>query len=102
MAKHVRGPSSSQPVRLEPGRCRCWECEGWVEVVYYKMRRVVTLQGVQQLVLKIRRCVNPDCSRYHRFYRPEEEGAWALPHSEVGLEVIARVGALRFALHRSV
>jgi hypothetical protein len=63
---------------------------------------VVTLQGLQQLVLKIRRCINPDCPRYHRCYRPEEEGAWALPHSEVGLDVIARVGALRFALHRSV
>lgn len=70
--------------------------------MYYKTRTVVTLQGTQPLRLQIRRCGNPDCPRYHRFYRPEEEGVWALPHSEVGLDVIARVGALRFALHRSV
>ena len=35
-------------------------------------------------------------------YRPEEEGRWALPQGEFGLDVIALVGALRFAEHRSV
>jgi hypothetical protein len=54
------------------------------------------------LVLQIRRCGNRDCPHYRRFYRPEEEGAWALPHAEVGLDVMARVGALRVAQHRSV
>jgi hypothetical protein len=39
---------------------------------------------------------------YRRPYRPEEEGGWALPHGEFGLDVIALVGALRYAEHRSV
>jgi len=39
---------------------------------------------------------------YRRAYRPEEEGRWALPQGEFGLDVIALVGALRFAEHRSV
>jgi hypothetical protein len=34
--------------------------------------------------------------------RPEEEGAWALPHGEFGLDVIARIGSLRYREHRSV
>jgi hypothetical protein len=39
---------------------------------------------------------------YHRPYRPEGEGAFALPQGEFGLDVIALVGALRHAQHRSV
>ncbi len=31
-----------------------------------------------------------------------EEGRWALPHGEFGLDVIALVGGLRYASHRSV
>jgi hypothetical protein len=50
----------------------------------------------------VRRCVQPECSRYHVAYRPEEEGGWALPHGEFGLEVIALIGQWRFREHRSV
>jgi hypothetical protein len=35
-------------------------------------------------------------------YRPEEEGSWALPHGEFGLEVIALIGRWRYSEHRSV
>ena len=35
-------------------------------------------------------------------YRPEEEGRWALPHGEFGLEGIALIGQWRFREHRSV
>lgn len=102
MAKQARQGPTLPVVRLEPCHTRCWECAGPLYAVYHKTRTVVTLHGVQRLDLKIRRCVNPACPRYHQFYRPEEEGAWALPHSEIGLDVRARVGTLRFARHRSV
>lgn len=46
--------------------------------------------------------VNVKCERYHKPCRPEEEGQWALPGHEFGLEVIALVGALRYQEHRSV
>jgi hypothetical protein len=42
------------------------------------------------------------CFPYHVAYRPEEEGSWALPHGEFGLEVIALIGRWRFREHRSV
>jgi hypothetical protein len=69
---------------------------------YDNFRTVTTLTEVVALRLKIRRCHNPDCPRYHRPYRPEEEGRVALPEHEFGLEVIALVGALRYGSHRSV
>jgi hypothetical protein len=70
---------------------------------YDNWRSVSLLNGrVVRLRLKIRRCQNPDCARYHRAYRPETEGHWALPEHEFGLEVIALVGRLRYREHRSV
>jgi len=46
--------------------------------------------------------MEPECPRYHVAYRPEEEGRWALPHGEFGLEIIALIGRWRFREHRSV
>jgi hypothetical protein len=60
------------------------------------------LNAVTRLTLRIRRCPNPDCSRYHRPCHPEAESLLALPHHEFGLDVLALVGRLRHAEHRSV
>jgi hypothetical protein len=69
---------------------------------YNNYRTVVTLMGAVRLRLMIRRCVEAKCARYGRPYRPEAEGFYALPKQEMGLDVIARVGALRHREHRSV
>jgi hypothetical protein len=71
-------------------------------VAYHTERTVLTLQGLCQLTLVVRRCRNQKCPRYQQPYRPEEEGRWALPHGECGLDVIALVGTLRYREHRSV
>ncbi|HEX2081524.1 MAG TPA: ISNCY family transposase [Longimicrobium sp.] len=65
-------------------------------------RTLVTLTGLLRLHLSIRRCPHADCPRYRRPYRPEAEGALALPHHEFGLDVIALIGALRYVQHQSV
>jgi hypothetical protein len=72
----------------------------WLD--YENLRYVTTLEGVVQMKVKVRRCPNPPCERYHKPYRPEAEGRIALPEQEFGLDVIALVGALRYAQHRSV
>jgi mutator family transposase len=71
-------------------------------VAYHTQRTITTLQGNCRLTLCVRRCRNQECPRYHCPYRPEEEGRWALPHGEFGLDVIALVGSLRYISHRSV
>jgi len=48
------------------------------------------------------RCLNRHCTRFRKLCRPEEEGVWALPHGEFGFDVIALVGQLRYAQHRSI
>jgi transposase-like protein len=69
---------------------------------YENRRMVATLSGLVRLRLKVRRCENAGCVRYHRPYRPEGEAAIALAQHEFGLDVIALVGALRYREHRSV
>jgi transposase-like protein len=69
---------------------------------YTNYRTIVTLRGVTQLNLSIRRCHHSACAAHKRPYRPEAEGHYALPHHEFGLDVIAWIGAVRYAEHRSV
>jgi hypothetical protein len=71
-------------------------------VAYHSRRRLTLLDEVVQITLVVRRCRTPSCPHYHRAYRPEEEGALALPHGEFGLDVIALVGQLRYREQRSV
>jgi hypothetical protein len=65
-------------------------------------RSVTTLQGTIRLRLQVRSCRNRECPRYKACLRPEQEGRFALPQHEFGLDVIALVGRLRHAEHRSV
>src|SRR3954447_15315624 len=58
-----------------------------------KPRRVVTtLDGLVLLRPQVRSCRTPDCPRHRVCLRPEQEGRFALPQHEFGLDVIALVG----------
>ena len=102
MARRTKRPPITRTVELAPVRRTCSACGGSLWNVYQTQRTVTTLADVCRLTLTVVRCHNPACPRYHRPYRPEEEGAWALPHHEFGLDVIAHIGALRYREHRSV
>jgi PAS domain-containing protein len=102
MVRRTRRPPAPRRQRLEPVGRRCVGCGGAAHVAYHSRRTVVTLDGLTHLTLVVRRCGNPACALYKRAYRPEEEGRWALPQAEVGLDVVALVGALRYGEHRSV
>jgi hypothetical protein len=69
---------------------------------HHNYRTVTMLAAVLRLTLQIRRCVNPVCPQFGQPYRPEEEGRLALPKHEFGLDVIALIGTLRYAQHRSI
>jgi hypothetical protein len=87
---------------LTPVTTHCPECGHPLWIDYDNFRTVTTLDAVLRLTLHIRRCPNAACRRYHRAFRPEAEPHFALPHHEFGLDVIALVGRLRYAEHRSV
>ena len=102
MARNQPRPQATSEIRLEPLSDLCRACEGKLWVAYHNARTVTTLEGLVRLRLVVRRCVNPQCELYQRSRRPEQEGAFALPQGEFGLDVIALIGALRHAHHRSV
>src|SRR5215207_4841169 len=99
--QHAR-PAARIQHRLDTCRDHCWLCETRLWVAYHRRRKIMTLAGLIELVLPVRRCPNRACDLYRVSVRPEEEGHYALPHGEFGLDVIALVGQLRFAEHRSV
>ncbi len=71
-------------------------------VAYHAQRTLMTFRGLVHLRLVVRRCRNAECALYHVPYRPEAEGAWALPHGEFGLDIITVIGQLRYGEHRSI
>src|SRR3954462_15300404 len=87
---------------LTPVATHCPECARRLHTDYTNFRTVTTLDGVTRLTLTIKRCPNPDCPRFLRPYRPEAEPHFAFPHQESGLDVMALVGRLRSAEHRSI
>jgi hypothetical protein len=95
-------PEATHAMTLTPLKEQCEQCGQPLWVGYHGHRTVTLLDGLWKLTIVVRRCIQPDCPCYHVAYRPEEEGRWALPHGEFGLEVIALIGRWRFREHRSV
>ncbi len=95
-------PQPDRAQSLTPLTVDCPECQHRLRADYNNFRTITTLDGVLRLTLTIRRCPNPDCLRFLRPYRPEAEPHFALPYHEFGLDVMALVGQLRYAEHRSI
>jgi hypothetical protein len=102
MARRTARPQPSQTLELPALTRTCPECGSPLWAAYKAQRSVTTLDGTIRLRLQVRRCRQPQCSRHHVPLRPEQEGHFALPEHEFGLDVIALIGTLRHAHHRSV
>jgi hypothetical protein len=102
MARKTRRPAATAQKQLDVATTACPGCGRNRSIDYYNRRTLTTLQGVVRFRLQIRRCHHTACPLYRRPFRPEAEGRLALPHHEFGLDVLALVGALRYAEHRSV
>lgn len=102
MARTQPRPPATLHRILTPLRIQCAHCDHPLWVAYHTRRTLTTLDGLLRLTLIVRHCPDSSCPLAHQPYRPEAEGALALPHGEVGLDVIALVGTLRYAQHRSV
>ena len=102
MAKKAKTAKPTITRDLTPERTDCPHCGHPTRADYANRRTIHKLDGITRLNLTIRRCHQADCSAHKKPYRPEAEGALALPHHEFGLDVIALIGRLRYTEHRSV
>jgi hypothetical protein len=101
MARRTARPQPDQTLELPTLTRTCPTCGGPLWAAYKTQRSVTTLAGAVRLRLQVRRCRDPHCPRHAIPLRPEQEGRLALPEHEFGLDVIATIGSLRHAQHRS-
>jgi len=101
MAQPSAPPQPSQTLELPALTLTCPACGGPLWAAYMAQRSVTTLDGIVRLRLQVRRCRRPRCPRHAVPLRPEQEGRYALPEHEFGLDIIALIGTLRHAQHRS-
>src|SRR4029079_8632554 len=102
MPRRSARPPADRTLELPAHTRACPWCGRVLWAANKAQRTVTTLEGLVRLRLQVRSCRNPDCPRYKVCLRPEPEGRFALPQHEFGLDVLALVGALRHAEHRSV
>jgi hypothetical protein len=95
-------PEPTESLELAGKLRYCPVCNGPLWAANMARRTVTTLRGLIRLRLQVRSCRDRDCSQYKVCLRPEQEGRFALPQHEFGLDVIALIGTLRHAEHRSV
>lgn len=102
MARRTRTPPPTSACRLVVQRTTCAACGTSLYAAHATQRTIRRLDGVWRLTMPLLRCRSRYCPRYRTLCRPEEEGAWALPHGEFGFDVIVLVGQLRYTQHRSI
>ena len=102
MARRRARPQPDQTIELPAVTRTCPACGAPLWAAYTTQRSVTTLDGTIRLRLQVRRCRQPRCPRHAVPLRPEQEGRFALPEHEFGLDVIALIGTLRHAQHRSI
>ena len=102
MARRTARPRPTRDLELPALTLTCPGCGAALWAAYKTYRTVTTLDGLVRLGLQVRRCRDRGCPRFGMPLRPEGEGRLVLPQHEFGLDVVALIGRLRHAEHRSV
>ena len=76
---------------LEPLTKQCLHCRQRMWLAYTNQRTLITLHGPQHLQIKVYRCGNHRCSRFHKPVRPELESRLSFPHCQYGLDVLLAI-----------
>jgi hypothetical protein len=92
MKPHSSNGPHVEPRLLQPLIQNCLGCHQRMTTAYINQRTLTTLRGTLPLRLRIFWCTNRECHLFHRRYRPELEGRFAVPHCQFGLVVILAVG----------
>jgi hypothetical protein len=102
MARTTHRPRPTATQTLTPLLRHCPACGNTMWAASHHYRTLTPLTDVLRLTRKIRRCLTPACPQVPQPCRPEAEGQLALPQHACSLDVIALVGTLRHAQHRSL
>ncbi len=97
-----RERGASQQMDLYPQLQACPVCHQVMKERYHKRRWIVRLDQPVKVVSHFLECVNTACMRQALVYRPQQEDALALRGYTFGLDVVARIGELRYRNNLSI
>ena len=100
--KKVRSHQGSKLVDLYPTQRTCPNCGEPLVERYRQSRFIVTLSGMLRLNKHVLECQTLNCRQHGVKWRPEGDGALALPYYTFGLDVVARVGELRYREQQTI
>jgi hypothetical protein len=100
--KKVRNYQGCKRIDLYPQDRRCRECGEPLTERYRQSRYIVTLSGMLKLNKHVLGCQTPNCKEGGVNKRPEGEGALVLPNYTFGLDVVARIGEMRYREHETI
>jgi hypothetical protein len=97
-----RDRRGSTQVDLYPEEQECPVCQHALKERYHKQRWIVRLDQHVNVVSHVLECGSVACSRRAVVYRPYQEDALALRGYSFGLDVVARIGELRYRDNLSI
>jgi hypothetical protein len=100
--KKARDRSQYQEVHLYPEQRACPACRQPLAARYRKRRWITTLSGELSVLSHCVAGKTGDCALRGASYRPEQEDVLALRGYSFGLDVVTRIGQLRYRAHRSL
>jgi hypothetical protein len=80
----------------------CEHCGQWMHICGHRRRRLFTLEGPLQLLLKVVQCPIPGCAGHSKTWSPETELNFSMPWWAIGWDVFLWIGHRRLARHWSV
>jgi hypothetical protein len=97
-----RDRRDSTQVDLHPEVPECPACQQALKERDHKQRWVIRLDQHVKVVSHFLECGNTTCTQPAVVYRPPQEDALALRGYAFGLDVVARIGELRYRHHWSI
>jgi hypothetical protein len=97
-----RDRRESTQVDFYPEEQECPACQYTLKERYHKQRWVIRLDQHVKVVSHFLECGNTACTRQAVVYRPQQEDALALRGYSFGLDVVARIGELRYRHNLSI
>jgi hypothetical protein len=100
--KKARDHSQNEEVHLYPEVRGCPGCQQPRAERYRKQRYIITLRGELKVISHWLECRTHGCLWRGASLRPEQEEVLALRGYSFGLDVVARIGELRYREHRTL
>ncbi|MHA1342122.1 MAG: hypothetical protein ACTSO2_19300 [Promethearchaeota archaeon] len=93
-------------IRTKPIEKQCFKCGQDLKFYYSEHERIITLLDYDlHVVNEVHKCINPECKKRDGkwlTYKSSEAAALTLPKHRYGIDVLLKIGKLRFEDHYKI